>query len=82
MPYCARKYPLGWPTFMTTIFFLITGPTVISWKKSDPSGVTYHFLATGNHLHTNDERINLTDVNDHGSTLVIQVNHSNIIDTY
>ena len=52
---------------------LFSGPTVISWKKSDSSGLNYHFLATGNHLHSNDQRISLTEVNDQGSTLNIQV---------
>jgi hypothetical protein len=52
---------------------LFSGPTVISWKKSDSSGLNYNFLATGNHLHSNDQRISLTEVNDQGSTLNIQV---------
>jgi hypothetical protein len=46
---------------------------VLTWKKSDPSGHNYHFLATGSHMHSTDPRIRLGDVNEQGSTLTIEV---------
>jgi hypothetical protein len=53
--------------------FYVSGPTVLTWKKSDPSGHNYHFLATGSHMHSTDPRIRLGDVNEQGSTLTIEV---------
>ena len=52
-------------------FFIVLGPMVISWKKSDGQGGPLQYLATGTHRLTSDTRVSVEESNEQGSTLVI-----------
>jgi hypothetical protein len=49
------------------------GPMVISWKKTGLNGENLGFLAMGRHKLTMNPRISLEEINDQGSTLVLDL---------
>ena len=46
---------------------------VISWKKTDSNGGNPEYLATGRHKLTMNPRVSLEEIDDHGSTLVLDL---------
>ena len=46
---------------------------VISWKKTNLQGQNSEYLATGRHKLTMNPRISLEEINDQGSTLVLDL---------
>ena len=58
-----RSFPIDFNVFI--------GPMVIIWKKTDINGGNPEYVATGRTKLTVNKRINLENVDDQGSTLVI-----------